>query len=61
MNALRTLLTDRRLRTGALPWTIAFLVLVNLAARWHHAKLEMHRRTNLFIPVSKDHRAAMLR
>ncbi len=47
MNALRSLLQDRRFRTGALPWTIVMLVLVNAGVWVHHGQLEAGRRANL--------------
>src|SRR5437870_4716363 len=53
MQGLRTLLRDRRLRSGALPWTLAFLAAVNVAVWQRHNQLEAERRANLLIDAPK--------
>jgi hypothetical protein len=54
MGALYDLLRDRRLWSGAFPWTIGLLVIMNMAIRFNHGDLEAQRKGNLLALAPKE-------
>lgn len=54
MDALRTLLANRRLWTGAFPWLLGLLAAANVAIWLHHGDLEADRQANLLTSAPKQ-------